>query len=94
VYTLIYVAAANLRLQHRHEALAAVKQAVEITADDGLIMPFVENGEHIGVLLGEVGKIGRYAAFVARMKKNLYRNRQKKLPPSGRQRSLPTPGQA
>ncbi len=69
VYTLIYVAAANLRLQHRHEALAAVKQAVEITADDGLIMPFVENGEHIGVLLGEVGKIGRYAAFVARMKK-------------------------
>jgi len=69
VYTLIYVAAANLRLQHRHEALAAVRQAVEIAADDGLIMPFVENGEHIGALLGEVGKVGRYAGFVARVKK-------------------------
>ncbi len=69
VYTHIYVAAAHHRLQHRPEAQAALRQAADIAAADGLIMPFVENGEHIGAILGELGKDDRYAGFVARIKK-------------------------
>ncbi len=69
VYTHIYVAAAHHRLQHRYEAQAALKQAADIAAPDGLIMPFVENGEHIAAILGELGKDDRYAGFVARVKR-------------------------
>ncbi len=69
VYTHIYVATAHNRLQHRHEALAALKRAVDLAAPDGLIMPFVENGEDIAAIFGELGKDSRYAAFVAKVKK-------------------------
>jgi LuxR family maltose regulon positive regulatory protein len=69
VYVHIYVAAAHHRLQHAHEAQAALRKAADIAVADGLIMPFVENGEYIGALLGELGKDGRYADFVAKVKK-------------------------
>ncbi|MDT8902110.1 LuxR C-terminal-related transcriptional regulator [Anaeroselena agilis] len=69
IYICIYVAAAHHRLQRRHEAQAALVRAVDIAAADGLIMPFVENGEHIGAILGQLGKDDRYAGFVARVEK-------------------------
>jgi LuxR family maltose regulon positive regulatory protein len=78
VYTHIYVAAAHLRLQHRHEALAALRQAADIAAADGLIMPFVENGGHISAIFGELHKDERYAGFVTKVRKT-YASFAKKL---------------
>lgn len=68
VYAHIYAAAAHHRLQHGHEAQAALRQAVDIAAADGLVMPFVENGEHIGPILGAVAGDDRYAAFVGKVR--------------------------
>jgi LuxR family maltose regulon positive regulatory protein len=67
VYTQIYAAAAHYRLQHRQEAQAALRQAVEIAAADQLIMPFVENGEDIGPILGELGRDSHYADFIGKV---------------------------
>lgn len=68
VYAYIYLAAAHHRLQHRHAAQASLRQALEISAADHLIMPFVENGDDLGPLLGEVSGDGRYAGFIGRVK--------------------------
>lgn len=67
VYNYIYTAAAHHKLQHPQEARAALRQAAEIAASDGIIMPFVENGEHIGDMLAELAKDARYVGFAGRV---------------------------
>lgn len=68
IYTHLYAAAAYHRLKRHQEALAALRQAVNIAAPDQFIMPFVENGEEITPILNELEKEEPYAQFVARVK--------------------------
>lgn len=67
VYTYIYTAAAQHKLWHSREAQAALRQAAAIAAPDGVIMPFVENGEHIGDILADLARDDRYASFANRV---------------------------
>lgn len=65
VYTYIYEAIARRKLNHHQEAQDALKKAADIASPDQLIMPFVENGEHIIELLIELEVNPQYAKFVA-----------------------------
>lgn len=67
VYTHIYAAAAHHRLQHWQEAQSTLRQAVDLAAPDQLIMPFVENGGEVGVILAELAQDDRCAEFAARV---------------------------
>jgi len=54
IYTCIYVAAANSKLNRAKEAIDALRQAFDIAMPDKIYMPFVENGEYIKDLLKEL----------------------------------------
>lgn len=64
VYTYIYAAAAKLRLGQQEEARLTLRQALDIAAPDGIIMPFVENGSYIMELLTDLGKAGQHQEFI------------------------------
>jgi LuxR family maltose regulon positive regulatory protein len=65
IYIRICEAAALDRLARRQDALAALGQAVDLAAPDGVIMPFVENGEDIAELLAELQTAGPQQDFIA-----------------------------
>ena len=47
IHTQIYLAAANARVFRRDEALAALRQALDLAMPDRVYMPFVENSDYI-----------------------------------------------
>ncbi len=60
IYSNIYTAAANKELFRGEEALAALKQALDIALPDKVIMPFVENADLLEPLLEELNRKGVY----------------------------------
>jgi LuxR family maltose regulon positive regulatory protein len=60
IYTTIYTAAANERIFRRNEALSTMKQALDMSMQDRIYMPFVENGDYIEPLLKELEREGSY----------------------------------
>lgn len=67
IHTYIYLAAANNRIFRQNEALAAVKQALDIAMPDKVYMPFVENCDYILPLLEELNRQGIYRQEIARI---------------------------
>ncbi len=65
VYIHICEAAALARLGRQQAALAALGQALDLAAPDGVVMPFVENGEDIAALLAELQAAGRHRDFIS-----------------------------
>ncbi|MEN6315911.1 MAG: LuxR C-terminal-related transcriptional regulator [Clostridiaceae bacterium] len=65
IYTNIYVGAANERIYRRSEALAAVRQALELAVPDKVHMPFVENCDFIKPLLEALYSEGAYREDIA-----------------------------
>lgn len=51
IYTCIFAAGANEKLLRREEAIQELRKALELALSDGLLMPFVENGDYIKPLL-------------------------------------------
>lgn len=68
IYTYIYAAVAYHRLKRREEARDTLRQAAAIAAPDQFILPFVENGDEIGPILGELETEECYAEFAASVK--------------------------
>lgn len=58
IYTYIYIAAANLRIHRRSDALVAIEQALHCAKADQIYMPFVENCDYIKPLLEELYREG------------------------------------
>ena len=56
IYTQIYRAAANEKLFRRNEALALLKQALNMALPDGMLMPFAENADLLLPLIEELGR--------------------------------------
>ncbi len=54
IYTTIYLAAVNERINRRDEAVEAIKQALNIAMPDKGYMPFVENCDYIKPLLEDL----------------------------------------
>ncbi len=51
VYIYICKSAALARISRQQEALDSLRRAIDLASPDGVIMPFVENGEYIAALL-------------------------------------------
>jgi LuxR family maltose regulon positive regulatory protein len=68
VYTHIFAAAAQYRLQLRAEGNDSLRQALDIAVPDDLIMPFVENGEYIDAGLSILEQEGKYGGFIHRIR--------------------------
>lgn len=67
IYTYIYTAAANRQVLRDNEALACLKQALEIAMPDRVYMPFVENCDYIGPLLEKLAAEGCYREEIAQI---------------------------
>lgn len=67
VYTTIYMAAANERINRRDEAVKALKQALDMAVPDKVYMPFVENCHYIKPLLEKLGTEGIHREAVIRV---------------------------
>ena len=65
VYIYICEAAALTRIGRRRDALASLRRAIDLAAPDGIVMPFVENGEYIEELLAELQTVGPQPDFIA-----------------------------
>lgn len=78
IYTYIHLAAANQNIFRENEALAALKQALDIAMPDKVYMPFVENCDYIKPLLEELHRQGIYGEDIARILE-LYKIYQKSV---------------
>ncbi len=67
IYTYIYLAAANRQIFREAEALAKLKQALEIAMPDRMYMPFVENCDYIESLLLKLAEEGNYPEDIDRI---------------------------
>lgn len=67
IHTYIYVAAANKQIFRQKEALAALKQSLDIAMPDKVYMPFVENCDFIKPLLEELYNEGTYREDIAKI---------------------------
>jgi LuxR family maltose regulon positive regulatory protein len=67
IYTFLYIGAANERISRRGEALAAVRQALELALPDRVYMPFVENCDYIKPLLEVLISEGTYRKEISRI---------------------------
>ena len=76
IHTYIYVAAANRRIFRQSEALAFLKQALDLALPDKLYIPFVENCDYIKPLLEELLRESCYCEDIERILK-LYETYQK-----------------
>ena len=54
IYTYIYLAAANRKINRAEEAHENLKKAMDIAMPDKLLMPFVENADYIEPLIREL----------------------------------------
>ncbi|HWP98081.1 MAG TPA: LuxR C-terminal-related transcriptional regulator [Syntrophomonadaceae bacterium] len=67
VYTYIYIAAAKRQIYRHEEAVASLKQALEIAIPDGLYMPFVENCDFIMEILEQLHRENTYRKEIGRI---------------------------
>ena len=67
IYTEIFRAAASEQIYRRKEAVAALKQALDIAMPDRIYMPFVENSDYIQPLLKELYYQGTYREDIERI---------------------------
>lgn len=67
IYTYIYIGAANEQIYRRGEAIAAVRQALELAVPDHIYIPFVENCDYIKPLLEVLSNEGTYRKEIARI---------------------------
>ncbi len=58
IYAYIYIAAANLKVHRRSDALAAIEKALHYAETDQIYMPFVENCDYITPSLQELYREG------------------------------------
>lgn len=58
IYAYIYIAAANLKIHRRKDALVAIGQALDCAKADQIYMPFVENCDYMKPLLEELYREG------------------------------------
>jgi LuxR family maltose regulon positive regulatory protein len=65
VYIYICEAAALTRIGRQPDALVSLRRAIDLAAPDGIVMPFVENGEYIEELLAELQTAGPQPDFIA-----------------------------
>ncbi|MEN6325192.1 MAG: LuxR C-terminal-related transcriptional regulator [Syntrophomonas sp.] len=81
VYTYIYAAAANRKVFRDDEALANLRQALEIAMPDKMYMPFVENCDYIEPLLEKLAGEGRCQEDIARILElyKTYRKHQEQI---------------
>ncbi|WP_051296724.1 helix-turn-helix transcriptional regulator [Anaeroarcus burkinensis] len=68
IYIHIYESIAYSCLQRRQEALDALCKSLAIAEPDQFIMPFVENGEELSLLLDELKTDEKYASFIEHIK--------------------------
>lgn len=68
VYIYICDAAALARLDRQRDALGSLWRAVNLAAPDGVVMPFVENGEYIAGLFDALQTEGPHRDFIARIR--------------------------
>lgn len=78
IYTYIYCAAANYRISKQDDAVAALRQALDIAMPDKLYMPFVENCDYIKPLLEELYGQGICREGIKKIL-NLYESYQKSV---------------
>lgn len=69
IYVHIYAAAANDKLHRRDKALEEIRAALALAMPDGLLMPFVENGDLTEHLLAELSRKGEYQTAVSSIRK-------------------------
>ena len=60
IYTYIFTAAANEKLFRYEAALEALRKALDMALPDGILIPFVENGDMIKQLLEKLYRNGEY----------------------------------
>ena len=60
IHTNIYAAAASKKIHRKKEALALLKEALDLALPDEVYMPFVENCDYIKTLLEEIYKEGTH----------------------------------
>ena len=65
IYSYIYLSAANRQILRQHEALAALKQALDIAMPDRVYLPFVENCDYLRPLLEDLYGLGCYREEIA-----------------------------
>ena len=68
VYIYIYGAAALARIGRLQDALASLQRAIDLAAPDGVVMPFVENGECIAELIAGLQTAKAQQDFIARIR--------------------------
>lgn len=69
IYTYIQLAAAYRQIYREAEARAALKQALELAMPDGIVMPFVENGDLIQTLLEQLSRAKIHEDGIAKILK-------------------------
>ena len=69
IYTYIYLAAANIKINRTEEAHENLKKAMDIAMPDKLLMPFVENADYIEPLIRELTMYGVYQKEAAQILK-------------------------
>lgn len=76
IYTYIYMGAAYEQVFRHDEAIAVLKQALDIALPDQVYMPFVENCDYIKTLLEQFGRDNQYRDDISRILKlyNRYEN--------------------
>ena len=60
IYTYIYLAAANSKINRAEQACEDLKKAMDLALPDALLMPFVENGDYIAPLIADLAFAGVY----------------------------------
>lgn len=78
IYSTIYEAVANDRIQRRRPAIDALRQALDLALPDKVYMPFVENCDSIKPLLEELFKQGIYRKDIGRILE-IYKTYQKAM---------------
>ena len=71
IYTYIFESAAQCKLGRHKDAQATLKKALDIAVADQLIMPFVENGEHLIDILLELQPDASYQTFISKIREML-----------------------
>lgn len=67
IYTCIYAAAANARINNEKEALVLLEKALDMAVPDNLYMPFIENCDYIKPLLKQIHREGSYNDHINRI---------------------------
>lgn len=68
IYTYIQIAVANHKTSNNEKAVSMLKKALELSYEDGLVMPFVEYMEDISEVLEEFKNNKTFVKFIGKIK--------------------------